>query len=31
MLTGEGGVEAAPAGDPIGGIATLSAAVSSYY
>jgi hypothetical protein len=30
MLTGVGGVEAAPAGDPLLGIATLSATVSSY-
>jgi len=30
MLTGEGRVEAAPAGKPIVGIATLSATVSSY-
>jgi len=30
MLTGVGGVEAAPAGHPIVGIATLSATVSSY-
>jgi hypothetical protein len=30
MLTGIGGVEAAPAGDPVHGIATFSATVSSY-
>ena len=30
MLTGAGGVEAAPTGDPLLGIATLSATVSSY-
>jgi len=30
LLTGVGGVEAAPAGDPDVGIATLSATVSPY-